>query len=183
MSGFLNKLLKGKINWQESYPSLILGAIIVVILGLLVANYLSKRGQEQIETGTQTEQTQVMETPTAGAEYVVKANNSLSKISEAAYGTQSYWPTLAAVNSIKNPNVLWVDTKLQLPPKEQLDAKKAELSATTYQVAAGDTFFTIAEKMYGDGSKWKVLHQANGSRYLPNGNPLVMSGSTITIPR
>lgn len=175
-----NSLFSG-FNFQESYPSLILGAIIVIILGLLVANFFSKRGE--IDNGEQAEQVTEVTEPTEGTEYTIRENDSLSKISEAVYGEQNYWPQLARINNISNPNRILVGNKIQIPAKEELKPIKQEMLQTTYVVQQGDTFFKIAEKMYGDGSNWVVLFRANGSRRLPNGNPLVFAGSTITIPR
>lgn len=186
LSKTFEKLLHGKFNLQESYPSLILGAIIVVILGLLVANYLSRRGvQQEIDMGVQTEETpEEAMAPRAGSEYTIRENDSLSKISEQVYGTQDLWPKIASANNVVNPNRILVGDKLQLPAREELEAQPSGvLSQTSYQVKAGETFFTIAEKVYGDGSKWTFLHKANGGRFLPNGNPLVYADSTITVPR
>ena len=184
MSKKAKKLLQGKFNWQESYPSLILGAIIVVVLGLLVANYFSRRSMPEISTGEQTEQTQqTLAQPTAGAKYTVKENDSLSKISEQVYGSQDMWPQIAKANNITTPNKILVGSTLDLPAKEAVAQISAEMTQTSYEVKDGETLFTIAEKVYGDGSKWIVLHKANGGRYLKNGNPLVYSGTTISIPR
>ncbi|OGD87424.1 hypothetical protein A3D81_03265 [Candidatus Curtissbacteria bacterium RIFCSPHIGHO2_02_FULL_40_17] len=173
-----------KFNWQESYASLILGAIIVVILGLLVANFFSKRNQGTIDQADMTQQTQNQEgAPVAGSNYKVKENDSLSKISEEVYGNQEFWPALAAVNNIANANVIWVGTSLKLPAKEEVVKTKAAVGGTSYQVQMGETLFTIAQKVYGDGSKWTVLDRANGMKRLSNGNPLVYAGSTIIVPR
>lgn len=175
--------LNFNINWQDSYGTFVLIAIIVIVLGLLVANFFSNRSEE-IGEGEQTEQTVEEATkPTAGTEYTVRENDSLSKIAEEVYGSQSYWPQIAQVNKIANPNRILVDAKLQLPSKEEIEQTKTAMTQTTYKVEKGDTFFTIAEKVYGDGSKWKVLHQANGGRFLPNGNPLVFADTTIRVPR
>ncbi len=116
------KLFGYKINWQESYTSLVLGAIIVIILGLLVANFFSKRNQQQqIGTGEQTSQTQeAAMAPNANSEYTIRDNDSLSKISEQAYGSQEYWPVLAIDNNISNANVIWVGNKIKLPIKTKL---------------------------------------------------------------
>src|SRR3990167_7002054 len=105
-STLVKKLTKiSKFNWQESYASLILGAIIVVILGLLVANFFAKRDQGTIDQADQTQQTQNEQgAPVAGSNYKVKENDSLSKISEEVYGSQEFWPALAAVNNIANAN-------------------------------------------------------------------------------
>jgi len=174
--------LNFKINWQDSYGTFVLIAIIVIVLGLLVANFFSNRSKD-IGSGEQIEQTaEEAAKPTAGAEYSIRDNDSLSKISQEVYGSQYYWPTIAKINKIANPNRILTGSKIQLPPKE-VEQTKTVMGEKTYKVLEGDTFFTIAQKVYGDGSKWKILHQANGSRLLPNGNPLVFSGSTITVPR
>ena len=92
-------------------------------------------------------------------------------------------PTTINTDNIKNPNIIWVGSTLKLPAKEELEAARTTLTQTTYQVQQGETLFTIAEKVYGDGSKWTTLHRANGLRRLPNGNPLVFADSTIVVPR
>lgn len=171
-----------KDTWQQSYASLVLGAIIVIILGLLVANYFTRKNTTpQIGSGEQTTGTQ--EETKVPQEYKVAAGDSLSAISAKTYGSEEFWPAIAQANNIANPNLIFVDATLNLPAKSEAEATKVQLTTTSYQVQAGETLFTIAEKVYGDGSRWTVLHRANGSLRLPNGNPLVFAGSTIVIPR
>lgn len=175
--GQFSKSLK-KINWRESYASFILGAIIVVILGLLVANFLTKRGQK-IDMGEQTKQEETMTTQ----EYKVTAGDSLSKIAEKYYGSQEFWPVLALENKIANPNIIYVDSTLNIPTREVAQKIKADKTITSYQVQEGDTLFLIAQRVYGDGSRWTIIGHANKVGKLPNGNPLIFAGSTLTIPR
>ncbi len=169
-----------KINWGESYASFILGAIIVIVLGLVVANYFTRRGN-QIDTGDQVGPAQQQTGQTK--EYKVERGDSLSKISEKFYGKSDYWPELASANKIVNPNLILVDQTLNIPAKGDADKLKADLSATSYQVKEGDTLFTISERVYGDGSRWTVLAKANRTGRLPNGNSLIFAGSTLSIPR
>lgn len=188
MANKIKKVFGQKIDWQDSYTSLILGAIIVIILGLLVANFFSKRNQlqQEINGGEKTQISQEEAIPSAGSEYTIRENDSLSKISEAAYGSQEFWIAIAATNNIKTPNIINKGEKLKLPAKADLgkkDVAEASSTPTSYDVVKGDTFFTIAQKVYGDGSKWTKLFAANGSRRLPNGNPLVFAETTITVPR
>lgn len=171
-----------KNTWQQSYASLVLGAIIVVILGLLVANYFTRRDKTgQIGSGEQT--TGAQEETKVPQEYKVVTGDSLSAISQKTYGSEEFWPQIAQVNNIANPNLIFVDSTLKLPEKNAAEAARGLLTITSYQVQAGETLFTIAEKVYGDGSRWTVLDRANGKKRLPNGNPLVFAGSTIVIPR
>ncbi|RWH34486.1 MAG: LysM peptidoglycan-binding domain-containing protein [Mesorhizobium sp.] len=49
---------------------------------------------------------------------------------------------------------------------------------TSHVIAAGDTYWDLAKKNYGDGSKWKLISEANKD-YRPRRLPL---GATLTIP-
>lgn len=57
-------------------------------------------------------------------------------------------------------------------------AKPAEAAPGTHVVAAGDTFWDLAVKYYGDGGKWKLIADANAG-ITPKGLPV---GATLTIP-
>lgn len=63
------------------------------------------------------------------------------------------------------------------------EAKPAQASAatspeTSHVIAAGDTYWDLAKKNYGDGAKWKLISEANKD-YRPRRLPL---GATLTIP-
>ncbi len=166
-------------KWQESYAGLVLGAIVVVILGLLVANYFTK-SRGQIGVGESISQEQ----QTAAITYRVAQGESLSLIANKTYGSYDYWPVLAKVNNISNPNLIYVNSEINLPSKEEADSMLAEITTTTtYQVKEGDTLFIIAQNLYGDGSKWTQIDTANKVGRLPNGNPLIFTGTTLVIPR
>lgn len=176
-----------KKSWQENYASFILGAIIVVILGLLVANFISQKKQD-IGQGEQTQQTineqkKLEEAKTATTEYRVEKDDSLSKIAEKVYGDMALWPVISTANNIANPNIIFVDTVLKLPAKQEVAILKENLAKTEYIVVEGDTLFKIAQQVYGDGSKWPVLDKANKVGRLANGNPLIFVGNRLIIPR
>ena len=176
-----------KKSWQENYASFILGAIIVVILGLLVANFISQKKQD-IGEGEQTqqaleEQKKLAEEKTSTSEYKVEKDDSLSKIAEKVYGDLTLWPVIASANNIANPNIIFVDTVLILPAKLEVAKLKENLTKTEYIVVEGDTLFKIAQQVYGNGSKWPVLNKANKVGRLANGNPLIFVGNKLIIPR
>ncbi|KUM28875.1 multifunctional 2',3'-cyclic-nucleotide 2'-phosphodiesterase/5'-nucleotidase/3'-nucleotidase [Mesorhizobium loti] len=49
---------------------------------------------------------------------------------------------------------------------------------TSHVIAAGDTYWDLAKKNYGDGAKWRLISEANKD-YRPRRLPL---GATLTIP-
>lgn len=53
-----------------------------------------------------------------------------------------------------------------------------EPAARTYIVVSGDTLWAIAERFYGDGSKYQVIADASG---IPNPD-LIHPGQVLTIP-
>ena len=176
------KILFGS-NREESYSGLILGAIIVVILGLLVANYFSKKN---LQPSSEEEISQIQgenQQSSQELEYKVEPNDSLSAISMKYYGTFDYWPVLASVNNIANPNLIYKDTTIKVPSKSEAEQLKAQMSITSYEIQPGDTLFTIAMQVYGDGSKWTLLDRVNKVGRLPNGNSLIFAGNKLVIPR
>ncbi len=171
-----------KWNWQDNWASFVVGAIVVIILGLLVANLITNKGG-MIDGGGKVDLTKQDQGNNEPEQYKVQANDSLSAISEKFYGDQSYWPVLAGVNKISNPDIIFVEATLQIPAKEKVQAIRTQMTETSYKVEEGDTLFKIAEMVYQDGSKWILLDKANNVGRLPNGNPLIFTGSTLTIPR
>lgn len=169
-------------NLYQSYTGLFLGAIVVIVLGFLVANFLTRNsGMGQIGEGIKTSiENQTLEPK---REYKVKEGDSLSAIAQRTYGDPAMWNVLAVKNTIINPDLIYTDTNLEVPPKSEADVIIKNLGATSYQVQEGDTLFIIAQKVYADGWSWPVLASANNVGYLPNGNPLIFAGSTLTIPR
>ncbi len=157
----------------------------VIVLGFLVASFLTRvsndmgeiAGGEKIATSSATTFGETQK------EYRVKEGDSLSAIAQSAYGDMAMWQALAIENKIANPNLIYPDTKLKIPAKEQADADMKTLTKTSWNVQEGDTLSDIAQSVYGDASRWTLIAKANRVGYLPNGNPLIFAGTTITIPR
>src|SRR5690606_33931039 len=54
----------------------------------------------------------------------------------------------------------------------------------TYTVQHGDTLWSIAEEVYGDGQKWELIFNDSHNQLgqLTNGYPLVHAGNVLLIP-
>ncbi|KQZ12239.1 multifunctional 2',3'-cyclic-nucleotide 2'-phosphodiesterase/5'-nucleotidase/3'-nucleotidase [Mesorhizobium sp. Root552] len=61
---------------------------------------------------------------------------------------------------------------------EPAAATPGQAAETSHVIVAGDTFWDLAVKAYGDGAKWKAIAEAN-SAYRPRHLPI---GSTLQIP-
>ncbi|RJT39098.1 LysM peptidoglycan-binding domain-containing protein [Mesorhizobium waimense] len=63
-------------------------------------------------------------------------------------------------------------------PAKPAEATPAAPAEASHVIVAGDTFWDLAKKAYGDGTKWKAISEANKG-YEPRRLPL---GATLTIP-
>lgn len=63
-------------------------------------------------------------------------------------------------------------------PATPAPAEPAKPAEASHVIVAGDTYWDLAKKAYGDGTKWKVISEANKS-YEPRRLPV---GATLTIP-
>ncbi|HVQ83372.1 MAG TPA: LysM peptidoglycan-binding domain-containing protein [Mycobacterium sp.] len=64
------------------------------------------------------------------------------------------------------------------PVAEAAEEPAAEPEVRTYTVESGDSLWAIAERFYGDGSKYQVIADASG---IPNPD-LIQPGQVLTIP-
>ena len=65
------------------------------------------------------------------------------------------------------------------------DYSEGDIQTGDYSVQSGDTLWEIAEAVYGDGTMWTKIRDANSGSidYLPNGQQaLIYAGQTLTIP-
>ncbi|NMB91833.1 LysM peptidoglycan-binding domain-containing protein [candidate division WWE3 bacterium] len=65
------------------------------------------------------------------------------------------------------------------------DYKEGDIKGSTYTVKYGDTLWEISEAVYGNGSQWTKILNANKSLigFLPNGSQaLIFPGQVLTLP-
>lgn len=135
--------------------------------------------------------------PTAGPpmNYTVAKGDNLTKISRRFYGDASMVKAIFAANRkvLKTPNLIKEGQKLFLPAKGASvrtishtsplagttpTARRAQ--PTTYKVKKGDSLFLIAKRIYGRGSKWTKIYNANKAKLK---NPdRVREGMVLRIP-
>lgn len=203
----LKSILKN-IKLNESTISMILGAIVIVVVGLLVVNYFRDldTGSTILPIGTE----DFEETTTLPISYTVAKGEDLWKIADNFYGTGYNWVDIASENDISDPNAIEEGQSLTIPDvaprfveEEEIaleiapDAAESEgveervepevlakteetpIVGATYTVASGDTLWDIAVRAYGDGFRWVDIARAND---LANPN-LIHPGNVFTLPR
>ena len=174
---------------------MILGAIVIVVVGLLVVNDF-----KGLDTGTTLpvgEQTEI-EGPTVTRDgetfHVVQAGENLWKIAEKYYDSGYNWVDIASANNLSNPGVVELGQELSIPSVESRtltatgpttnilgdSAGSSEaIAGATYTVTRGDSLWSIAVRAYGDGYRWVDIAREND---LANPN-IIHSGNVLTLPR
>ena len=160
---------------------MILGAIVLVIVGVLIVNYFKDK-----EAGSITESsTQI----TAVNEHTVIKGETLWSIAEDSYGSGYNWIDIKEANNLQSEDID-IGQKLSIPEniaaKEPTTTTKVEsanqtnsIAGETYAVVHGDCLWDIAVRAYGDGYKWIEIAKVNN---LENPN-IIHAGNILILPR
>ncbi len=100
--------------------------------------------------------------------YKIKKGDTLSGIA-FNYGTDYH--TLATLNKITNPNLIFPNQEIKIPLKNVAPVKK------TYKVKPGDTLTSIAHKYH---TTWQSIYEKNAKLIGDNPN-LILIGMELTI--
>lgn len=163
---------------------MVLGALVIVIVGILVVNYFKDRRVQTLpEALTTTNQTEV------GKVHVVTQGETLWSIAEDVYGSGYNWVDVKSANNLVSENIeigqelVMPDVSAKQPTatKEVLTIEQGSdvISGDTYTVNHGDSLWNIAVRAYGDGYKWVEIARVNN---LDNPD-IIHTGNVLTIPR
>jgi len=184
-----------KINFDESYASLILGAIVVLVVGTIFITFAKTsriiHDTSSTKFAPKSEEINTQDSNTSST-YTVRPGDDLWTISMNFYNNGFKWIEIAAVNKLENPGVIYSGDKLILPtgtpsvdaPEEVMETSDTTIQNTsiteiTYLIQNGDTLWDISIRAYGDGYRWPELAKVNN---IPNPD-LIYTGDTIQIPR
>jgi putative chitinase len=184
------------IKLNESTISMVLGAIVIIVVGLLVVNYF--KGLDEGTTLPTGEQTEAVQGPTVTREgqtyHIVQANDNLWRIAERYFNSGYNWVDIASANNLNNPGFLSTGEELIIPkvvsrqPTVELASNSTlgnstvninPISGATYEVVTGDNLWDIAVRAYSDGYRWTDIARENNLE-----NPsLIHPGNVLSLPR
>lgn len=181
------KLIKD-FNLADSYISMGLGLLVVIIAGILLFNYFQGRGKPSItETGEQISEEQeekqsAAELPTT---HTVAENENLWTIAEKYYHSGYNWIDIAKANNLSDANLIEVGQQLSIPEVTPILAQTQEQPTApsnvpeSYTVKKGDNLWKIAVSIYQNGYRWVDIARANN---LANPN-IIHSGNVLILPK
>lgn len=184
-NSYLEKLEK-EVESNQSKVSLVLGALIILVIGILVFNYFNKN-KASLGPAQQIESTQP-------DKYTVKENDTLFNIADKYYQDGYKYTEIAKTNNLTNPDQIEAGQVLEIPKLEAAQPTVSpslgtggsnettwgpKIDGNTYTVEEGDWLSTIAGRAYGDIFAYERIAKANN---IPNPD-LIEPGTTLTIPR
>jgi nucleoid-associated protein YgaU len=152
--------------------------------------------------------------PTGQGNYTVQAGDSLWSVAQKVYGDGFKWDKIAQANQLQKDSVgrpvIEVGQVLTVPdsaasinqpagssvatnpsptPTPTLDRQVAGASANTvaaqtYTIKHGDSLWSIAQAVYGNGASWILIFNDSHNHLgtLPNGRPLIHAGNQLYLP-
>jgi putative chitinase len=182
-----------KFNFTESYASLILGAIVVLIIGILFISFAKGNRSATSSTKDIVQNGEISQDSNTSSTYTIKVGDDLWSISENFYNDGYKWVEIAKINNLGNPGLILAGNKLTIPNlnqneqaenvNEQLQENTVidnnSITGSTYTIKSGDNLWDISVRAYGDGYKWPEIARVNNLE-----NPdLIFAGNTLKLPR
>ena len=132
-------------------------------------------------------------TGTPPMNYTVVKGDNLTRISRRFYGDDSMVKPIFTANAraLKSPDLIKVGQVLYLPARGAASVRTVShrprpaavarrMTPKTHKVKKGESLFLIAKRIYGKGSKWVKIYEANKAKLK---NPdRVREGMVLTIP-
>lgn len=120
---------------SESYASLLLGLVVVIVAAILLISFLRNRNVTPLDTRQDISATRTIDqaaqgNPIPGGTYVVQSGDDLWKIAEEAYKDGYKWTDIARANNISDPGMITVGQKLILPKLGQQIAQDTSPTVT-----------------------------------------------------
>jgi nucleoid-associated protein YgaU len=190
---------------KETFLSVGLGAIVVIVIGLLISNYfikVQKMRHPSEEEGAIIEQS---ETPPGASkaekpifefaptelptEHTIVKGEYLWGLAIRYFNDGYKWVAIAQENKLTNPDLIFPDQKLIIPklePSEEsqklverIEALGGKIEGEEYTVVKGDDLCKIALRAYGDCTKgWEIARVNN----LANPH-IIHAGNVLNLPR
>lgn len=200
-SGSYLEKMEDKIQSNQSKVSLVLGALIVLVIGILVFNYFN-RSKPSLGPAQQTDQAETQQDVSPGnlpGKYTVKEGDTLFIIAENYYQDGEKFTEIAKANSLTNPDQIEKGQVLEIPKLETQLAQASpepteeplgigggsttiwgdKIEGNTYTVVENDWLSKIAGRAYGDIMAYDKIAKANNISNPDHIEP----GQVLTIPR
>lgn len=161
-------------KWDDSLISMGLGALVVVVSGILLFNYFNNQApqflKEQGEKSASVSSTMPREIGKISVSNSPGATATVKPTATPKVTTAEAKPTATSTQSPKATT---------LAKAETTQPSESKTLPANYTVQSGDSLWKLSEKFYGTGYEWKKLASANNI----SGSYNIATGQVISVPR
>ncbi len=191
-SSYLSRI-ESDVQSSQSKLNMVLGALIILVVGILIFNYFNRNKPDLGPAQTITTDQQDVSAENLPGKYTIKEGDTLFEIADKYYKDGHKYGEIAKANNLTDPNNIETGQVLDIPKLETAMTSQTTLqpavepttdwgpkiTENTYTVAPGDWLSTIAGRAYGDIYAYQKIAEANN---ITNPN-LIEPGQVLTIPR
>lgn len=128
-SSSLMDRLQTDLRKNQSYLNYVLGALIVLIVGILLFNYFNKPNNlgpsQQADQQEQQDQTSDVAQGSLPGKYTIKKGDTLFKVAENYYKDGYKYTEIIKENKLENPDMVEVGQVLTIPKLEEVQTTEA----------------------------------------------------------
>lgn len=193
--------LTNETQTNQSRLSMVLGALIVLVVGILIFNYFNKNSGDLGPASQNQQAIQDVSPENLPGKYTVKEGDTLFLIAEKYYKNGDKFTEIAKANNLSDVNAITTGQVLEIPKLSEEVAQSPsptpsaeagmgtgggdvtvwgpKITSDTYTVEEGDWLSTISARAYGEVMSYQKIATANNIA-----NPdLIYPGQVIKLPR
>ncbi|OGG27611.1 hypothetical protein A3A59_03150 [Candidatus Gottesmanbacteria bacterium RIFCSPLOWO2_01_FULL_42_10] len=165
---------------SESYISIGLGLLVVVVVGILLYNYFTQKNSSQDKSKSNEISQEATTAAKPGNTYVVVAGDTLWSIAEKAYNDGYKWTEIAKANNLQNSDSLEAGQKLTIPEVPTVSSAPAVSAEASPIVQVTATPVTIPSTQPSETPNVSVAPPATQQLSAITGTSYtVVSGDTL----
>src|SRR3989344_2138681 len=153
-SSYFDKL-ESDIKTNQSTLSLVLGALIILVIGVLIFNYFNRNKTPEITQESETTQAGDVSPDALPGNYTVKEGDTLFLIAEKYYNDGYKYEELAKANNLSNVNAIETGQVLEIP---KIATEVAEVQPTLLPTVQVETAVSTQDEQPavggGDTTVW-----------------------------
>lgn len=163
---------------SESYISIGLGLLVVVVVGILLYNYFTQKNQNQDTSSDSTIDQEATISAQPGKTYSVVEGDTLWSISEKAYGTGYNWSQIAQANNLSNTDDLVAGQELKIP---EISPQPSALAQASVSASSSPMVSPTPVVSPSPVAQTSVVTTATPTPATPTTSEATISGTSYTI--
>ncbi len=174
-------------KWDDSLISMGLGALVVVVSGILLFNYfnnqapklIKNQGQKSVAVSSSMPKSDGLTPSATSSSVLAEKATSPSPVVTIAPKVSATPKATATAKPTVTPTATPKTTAAPQVAQASVPVSDAKTLPTTYTVQDGDSLWAVSEKFYGTGYEWKNIATANK---IASANTLE-KGQVLTVPK